>query len=264
MKIEVKEKYKQYLSTREGADIYNRFKEILYGNPDNLVLTLSNRLSARITKKKINILDIGGGDGKRLLLLMDTLNAKGVECSATLVDQSKIFIEDLETSDNFTANIYPVHSTFEAFESLETYDVILLIHSIFTFKDASYVDRLKKLLNSQGVIIAISDSPDSLLAGLKAITDGSFGTERKGIESFIKDLKRGSFTTEQETVLTCYNDCISNGKLDNNGRLILGWIALRDWKEIPPAMVDMATKLFIERSKNRKICDTEYFVYANL
>ncbi len=262
--IEVKEKYKNYLNTREGADTYNRFKEILYGTPDTLVLRLADRIMSHVHRKKLSILDVGGGDGKRLILLIDLLHSKGIECSATLVDQSGIFINDFDATDNFTANIQAVHSTFEAFESSQKYDLVLLIHSIFTFEDSFYVDKIKNLLNPQGIAIIVADTSDSFLAGLKAITDSSFGTERKNILSVVKDFTDVGFMVEQEMSDTCYGDCLSDGALNDNGKLILRWIALRDWSDIPPAIVDMATKLFIDKSNGGKICDKECFVYASL
>jgi len=62
-----KEEYKKYLSGRTGADKYNEFKRILYGHPDSLVLKIFAFVFPYLKrKKKLKILDVGGGDGKRL------------------------------------------------------------------------------------------------------------------------------------------------------------------------------------------------------
>lgn len=262
---DVQEKYKEYLNTRQGVRRYNRFKEIMYGTPDSLVVRLADYLYPRITKQKVRILDVGGGDGKRLMLLMSLLSAHGVESSATLVDQSKAFVDDLRaTLENHMLpyDIRAVHSTFEEYTTEETFDIILLVHSYYTFKDATYVDTIRRMLTAGGLVVVVSDNENSFLAQLKAVTDTRFGTERKKITSVLEELRAVGFITQTEISLTHYGDCISEGALDEDGRLILAWIALGTYEALSQDTINTATELFKAHSKNSRISDEEIFVFA--
>ena len=265
--IEVKEKYKDYLNTREGVDNYNKFKKILYGTPDSLVIRVADFLLPEVEKKHLNIIDIGGGDGKRLRLLISILNSKGIKTSTVLVDQSSVFVDDLKESlksDKSGYDIRPFCSTFENFVSDEKFDLILLIHSIYTFKDTSYIRKIKQMLKPDGRVLLIADSADSFLAKLKEITDSTFGTKRKNITSVIEDLKVNGFNVQSTISLTTYDECLKDGYLNDNGRLILSWIALRDYKYLSATIIKDATNLFIKYSKDGRIHDEEIFVVAKI
>ncbi len=263
--MEVKEKYKEYLNTRNGIDTYNKFKEILYGTPDSLVVRLFWFFSSKIRSKSIEILDVGGGDGKRLKLLISLLKAKGITSRTTLVEPSSIFIKDLQRSlldHEFDYEVETVQSLFEDFSSKKKFDVILFIHSIYTFKDKKYIENIKKLLKPNGFVIFASDNKVSFLAKLKALTDSDYGSKRKDTGSVLRELKEESFTTEEAISITTYSDCLLNGQLNDEGKLILSWIALKDFRDISKETLEKATKLFLENSEDGKIKDKEIFIYA--
>ena len=65
----IKSAYRQFLDTQRGAQTYDEFKRILYGNEDSLVQTLNNIVLQKlpaISRDEVAVCDIGGGNGKRI------------------------------------------------------------------------------------------------------------------------------------------------------------------------------------------------------
>jgi SAM-dependent methyltransferase len=263
---DVKEKYKDYLNTREGADTYNGFKQILYGTPDSLVLRLGDGIAERLERKNINVLDVGGGDGKRLRLLRSLLGERGVESIVRLIEPSGIFTDDLKQSLAASKPPEPIEvirSTFEAYEANRRYDLMLLVHSIFTFKDRAYIDQIGRSLKPDGLLVVASNDTDSFLTQLKAVTDATFGTKRREIASVWQDLEQAGYSLEfVRSTTTSAAVCMENGQLNENGKLLLRWIALRDWEDIPPEIVAAATEVFARNSVDGRIQEKEVFTFA--
>jgi SAM-dependent methyltransferase len=263
---DVKEKYKNYLNTEEGAANYNRFKGILYGTPDSLVSRIADSLSKQITKSSVTILDAGGGDGKRLRLLITLLAKKGIEVSATLVEPSRVFTNQLRETliDEKETQIEVVQSLFETYGTDKKFDVILFIHSIYTFKDKGYIENIKRILDNDGLVFIASNDKGSFLSQLKQTLDASYSTKRREIDSVIRDLTEEGFVIEEQRSVTSFDDCLENGELTGDSTLIVEWLALRDLKDIPADILKTLITVFKENSHTGKINENEIFVLAKL
>lgn len=266
MQKDVKEKYKQYLDTPEGAKLYNEFKLILYGQPDSLVRYIFEILRTELhDRKTLNILDVGGGDGKRLIYLMDLFEKMGISTTATLVEPSQAFTANL--ADFLDKRPYPIrtiHSLFEDFASEESYDLILFIHAIFTFRDTTYIDLVQNSLKKNGLVLIASNQPDSLLAQLKTVLDRIHGSKRKEISEVFTDIERAGFTTAAHTTTTSFKDCIEDGRLTQNGKKIIEWLSLRNLDEISQEEMDEARDVFLNNLINGENRESEIIITARL
>jgi 2-polyprenyl-3-methyl-5-hydroxy-6-metoxy-1,4-benzoquinol methylase len=261
----VKKKYIEYLETARGAKKYNDYKKILYGRPDSLVLDLFKRIYPDLKKRKsLRILDVGGGDGKRLKLLIDLLSKKGVNVSATLVEPSAAFTADLRKSlkSSKKYKIKVVESKFEDYIEKGEYDLILFIHSIFTFKDSRYLQKAKKMLEKGGLLIMMSNDSRSFLAGLKKITDAKFKSKRREIGSVLNDLKKHGFKYKIEKFDTVFGGMTKECKITSQGKTIIEWIALSDYGEIDKSIKSRALSYFKKKSRSRRVIEKEVLTIA--
>lgn len=266
MPSDVKEKYKQYLNTPEGARLYNEFKLILYGQSDSLVTFIFECLQQEISNRKtLKILDIGGGDGRRLIRLIELLREVGVNATATLVEPSQAFITNL--LNQLKEHPYPiqiVHSIFEEYVPEESFDVVLLIHAIYTFRDATYINRIKQSLNKNGTVLIASNQPNSLLAQLKAVLDQNHNSTRKEIEEVLAEIKQAGFTLATHTSTTYFARCVEHDHLTQRGKDIVEWLSLRPYNEICQADIASATNIFIQNLHGGKNSESEIVIIAHL
>jgi len=149
---DVKSRYKRYLDSEEGARKYNEFKDILYGKRDSLVVKLFGIIYPKLNgRDSLRVLDMGGGDGRRLMHLIRLFRAEGIRVEADLVEPSRTFTKNARktVSENGYA-VRVVRNMFEDFESADAngYDLILSIHSIYTFRDDSYLKKVRGLAPS--------------------------------------------------------------------------------------------------------------------
>lgn len=256
----VKEKYKKYLNSEVGARKYNRFKRILYGNPDPLVLKLFKIIYPKVREmENIHILDVGGGDGKRLRLLMKLFRQRSIRTEATLVEPSDAFVKNLRRAlkNQQKKNVLIKNCIFEDFLAKEKFDLIFFIHSIYTFKNDFYLQKAVSLLAPDGMIIIISNGRNSFLGELKKVTDADFGSNRREVTSLVNDLKKIGLKYKQISFYTVFPNCLKNNELTTDGKLITEWIALRPYATIPQDTIADATKTFIAKSNRGKIREQE-------
>ncbi|MFA5926054.1 MAG: class I SAM-dependent methyltransferase [Parcubacteria group bacterium] len=259
----VKKKYIKYLNTVHGAKKYNDYKKILYGRPDSLVIELFRRIYPNIKdQKSLKILDVGGGDGKRLKLLFDLLSKKGIDASATLVEPSSAFVTELKKSLKSAKkyNIRVAKRKFEDYFEKGEYDLILFIHSIFTFKGSVYLQKAKKMLAKNGLLIVMSNDPKSFIAGLKKITDAKFRSERKEIGSVLRDLINHGFKHKIEKFDTIFRDATKDDKISASGKKILEWISLSDYKDISGNIKSKALSYFKGKTINNQVKEKEILI----
>lgn len=259
-----KVQYKKYLNDRKGADQYNEFKKILYGQPDSLVVKIFAFLFPFVKKRKnLKILDVGGGDGKRLRQLIDLLKSKNIDVSATLVEPSKTFTDDCRQAVKGSHyDIKIVRSLIEDYKTTEKFDLILMIHSFYSFRDFPIFEKMSSMLERGGRLIIIGNDADSFLAKLKRITGRRRKGSRKDIDFIFSELKRNKFKYKVKKEKTIFDDCLKDGKLTADGQLIVSWIALSDYSQIPPDMKKEILELFQGESKNSKLMDREVFISA--
>jgi hypothetical protein len=138
----------------------------------------------------------------------------------------------------------------------------MLVHSIYTFKDTQYISNIKKCLKKDGLLVIVADEPRGFLAKLKDITDKSYDTKRKDLDSVRTDLTSAGSVFEEQSSITYYSDCIEHGKLNEDGKLIVSWIALRDYNDIPKDILDASAEHFRMSSRNGRIEDEESFLFV--
>lgn len=259
-----KTEYKKYLDARKGADQYNEFKKILYGQPDSLVPKIFAFIFPYIKKRKrIKILDIGGGDGKRLRQLVDLLESKNIETNATLVEPSKAFTDDcLKTIKGSRYDIEVVDSLFEDFKSKEKFDLILMIHSFYAFRDFPIIKKVSSLMAKDGYSFIAGNDDDSFLAKLKKISESRRKGKRKEISFIFSDLEHNKFKYGVKKIGTTFDNCVRNNKLTDNGRLLVSWMMLEDYSKISSDIRKEIFSVFRKECRNSKITEKEVFILA--
>jgi len=111
-------------------------------------------LSNRVTKKNINILDIGCGNGFFLNLLENDgyRLCEGIEPS----------IEAINNNNNNNIKIH--HGLFDNIELDNKYDLITCFMTLEHIEDLnSFITKAKKILNKQGTIVFVVHNYESLL-----------------------------------------------------------------------------------------------------
>jgi hypothetical protein len=257
--MDVKDQYLSYLNGEEGTVKYNKFKKILYGEPDSLVTRLFEYLKPRINEKKISLLDIGGGDGKRVSQLKELLEEEGIEVEITLIEPSEDFVKNVD--QNAVHKV--INSKFEDYVPEEKFDLILLIHSIYTFRDFTYLTKIKESLKDDGLVCIVANDKNSFLAQLKECVDEN--GKRKEVGSVIEELKTSGFNIEVIESDTRFSGCINlDGSLTEDGNLGLEWIAMRPIEEIDEEKLRCAEGCFVSNSKDGIISEKENFIFAYL
>ena len=233
----VKDAYLKYLNTERGTYIYNEFKKILYSKEDTLTKYLNHNYLLNFLKSRSGILkvgDIGGGDGRRVLNIMEFCYRNlGIKFQLDFIEQSSIFVRQFEKllSERDTSFLDTVNITNNLFEKVElppaSYDVVLLIHSIFAFEKGKAVDKILSLRNTNGNVLVISNAAASFLGGLKEIIDDEYEDCRYEIEDLAQELKSKAIN---------YQDYCFNTKWTINSptnlitspeiQVILEWISL--------------------------------------
>jgi SAM-dependent methyltransferase len=156
---DVKKQYIKYLDSPEGADKYNKFKKILYGKKDTLVLRLFGVIFPKFKgRKKLSILDVGGGDGKRLMHMMELFDGKHVETKAVLVEPSKTFTENCKKeAKKLSRDVCVLRMKFEDFSTTEKFDLVIFVHSIYTFSDGQYLKKAMLMLAKGGILVIVAN-----------------------------------------------------------------------------------------------------------
>ncbi|MFZ2882437.1 MAG: methyltransferase domain-containing protein, partial [Candidatus Moraniibacteriota bacterium] len=245
---DVKAQYLNYLNSKEGALKYNEFKNILYGKKDSLISNLFDIIYPKIkNKKELEILDIGGGDGKRLRHLLALFKQRKIATRANLLEPSEEFVKSCVKESS--KKKYPINvekSTFEKFSTKSKYDIIFLIHSIYTFRNNAYLDKIKKMLSDDGLVVFIVNDTNSFLGGLKKITDNQYASSRNEVDSLLDGL--GGYECKIKKFDTIFSGVVAkNKKLNKNGNLILEWIGMRHLYDISSEIKESARNFFIKR-----------------
>ncbi len=90
-------------------------------------------------KKKLNILDVGGGDG---------------EVTEHLVSQGRVHLADVNTREPVNPDIIKVNKLFDEAEFSEKFDVIIMNHVLeHVFSPTEFLKRANSLVTDQGVVI---------------------------------------------------------------------------------------------------------------
>ncbi|HBO17134.1 MAG: hypothetical protein UR69_C0002G0211 [Candidatus Moranbacteria bacterium GW2011_GWE2_35_2-] len=262
---DVKKQYLDYLNSSEGARKYNEFKNILYGKKDSLILSVFDIVYPKIrNKKELKILDVGGGDGKRLRHFLDLFKQKEIIAEADLVEPSEEFIKNcIRESAKKKYPIATKKSTFEKFSTQSKYDIIFLIHSIYTFRNNSYLDKIRKMLKKDGVAVFVVNDANSFLGGLKKITDDQYASSRNEVDSLLNGLSAHRIKVKKFD--TIFSGVLTKGNiLNKNGNMVLEWIGMRHLHDMSAEIKESARKFFIKRhSKDGHIHEKEVVILTN-
>ena len=236
--LSIKRKYKSFLSSKEGTGLYNDFKNILYGHPDSLIEYFKHHfLTDKFVphSKKLNICDVGGGDGKRIIQILEFLHEKyNKQFHLDFIEQSSVFCKAFETNLHkitpySTVNIQ--NCLFEEANFTRKYDFIFLIHSIFSLQDSSNILKLLQLLNSNGKIILFSNAADSFLGILKKELDKEYPDKRFEINHVKESLNRLSINYRSYQFYTEWS--IPQKEVYPKILTILQWLSLDRFSSFP-------------------------------
>jgi SAM-dependent methyltransferase len=261
---DVKQQYLDFFSSDEGAKKYALFKEILYGKDDSLVAELFDRIVPFLPQKEqLNILDIGGGDASRLKKIIALLKERGYIVSATIVEPSKSFARSLLLSSDFKKSKIKLRpSKFEDFLSEEKFDLIFLIHSIYTFRDKKYISMISSLLSKGGKVFVVSNGSDSILKKIKQFSDADSAEKRNEIDSVTLGLEEAGFQTTIFDWKINYSGIFDSTGFTKKGQGVLEVVALSDFAQISPNVQSAALLLFMRNSKDGVVFDNEVLVIA--
>jgi|GEM_PF-1364397 len=224
----VRQNYKSYLDCIDGARAYNNFKSKFYTIQDSVVDHVVIELENHFQSKKLDVLDIGGGDGKRIIQILKTLHtSRQLKFSLDFIEQSEAFMNEFEVS-NYSIKSYTdintYHSDFEKVHLSNRYDVILLIHSIFAFNEQQVIADLVNKLSENGVIIIVSNSDSSFLAKAKKEVDSIFLDQRIEISNVRKLLLDSSIHFSESNFNTIVR--IAKHQVDDFLSTLLEWLTL--------------------------------------
>jgi Methyltransferase domain len=250
----VKSEYKGFLNTLHGVKRYNEFKTILYSNPDSLI----NRFNCDFlnrefvpNKETLNICDIGGGDGKRIIQILQYLNQ---------TYNNHFFLDFIEQSDIFCNSFIKSKSVIQSFSRVEVqnrlfedsilnkkYDFIFLIHSIFTFQNPGSINKLLSFLNANGKIILFSNAQGSFLGMLKKILDNVYDDKRLEINDVKKNLKTLEINFQSSSFNTKWR--IHSNDFKTKTDIILDWLSLGNFNKFSNDRKDEIYSMIIDSTE---------------
>ncbi len=237
----VKDAYRDFVDTPEGARLYNKFKEILYARSDSLAQTLSNVCLQELGvygRDILDVIDIGGGDGDRIGRVLGFLHDKfKVGFDLDFVEQSGPFVEAFRSREIGThcrATIH--HDLFEDLDLTGSYDLVFLIHSIFAFENGDAIERVLRLPNPGGRVVVVSNAPSSFLGSLKSLVDERYVDCRYEIDQLRLDLDKRDVRYSSIEFATRW--AIEADRLVEDLDVILEWITLGRYRDFDGEMQD--------------------------
>ena len=234
----IKQAYRDFLNTPEGAALYRQFKQLLYARQDSLVqwLNASVLLTLPAARKlNVRVCDIGGGDGDRITRILQFLQSKFKNrFHLDFVEQSALYVSEFNRKPlpQFCRTEIK-HCLFEdAKLTTGNYDLVLLIHSIFAFENGDSTRKVLALRRRDGNIVIVSNAPNSFLGGLKRLTDTGFSDKRFEIDDLKRSLRKSGVYFRQQTTFTEWAIDKKTWKRDIG--IILNWISLGRYDSLPP------------------------------
>lgn len=249
----IKEKYRQFLNTEEGANLYNSFKQILYGEEDSLIQILDNNVLQNIPpiqKNIVNVCDIGGGDGNRITHILKYLRSKfKITFHLDFIEQSQQLIGGFDTSPiDYFGDSNIIHSLFEDIMLHKKFDLVFLIHSIFAFESGKAINKILSLPNDDGKIIVISNSPQGFLGKLKLLVDEGYDDRRYEIDVLQNDLTQRQIDFTEIKFQTKW--AIDKSEYEDKLGIILKWISLGSYNTYSSNKKKLIEEYIFDQTKN--------------
>lgn len=226
----VKQAYRDFLNTPEGAKLYRQFKRLLYAKEDSLVQWLNTCVLKALPASRglnVRVCDIGGGDGDRITRILQVLRGKfRNRFSLDFVEQSAVYAAafNLMPLEKFCrTKVY--HSLFEDVRlPIKSYDLVLLIHSIFAFENEVSAEKVLSLRRSGGSVVVVSNASNSFLGGLKRLVDEGFADRRFEIIDLERVLRRLGVKYRRRRTNTEW--AIEKRTWKRDIEVILDWVSL--------------------------------------
>jgi hypothetical protein len=226
----IRQLYRDFVNSQRGAAVYKRFKRILYSERDSLVAQVCTSILPRlpaVRRERVQLCDVGGGDGERIIAIVDHLHRRSRNaCDVDFVEQSRVYTDDFARKTKPPFLRATIH--FGLFEDVSlpprAYDVVFLIHSIFAFANGAAIEKVLGLVRDDGSAVVVSNAPDSFLAGLKRLVDADFDDARYEIGDLSRSLDAYGVRYSIDTFETVWN--IEHHRWGEDLAVILDWISL--------------------------------------
>ena len=240
MASSAKEKYLEYLGTEAGYRAYNAFKAFFYGEEDSLVASLYkdvvHPLIAKNRGEAFSLCDIGGGDGKRVAALLEKahrdfpkiyFNLEYIEPSKAAFALSKDHFQRIKAFANVKSRNVP----FEAVEFYnKKFDLVLLIHSIFTFSNDQNIRKIGDLKKENGVALVVSNRAHSLLHVLNTEFQRGYQEKRYETADLLNDLKKMNIACRKEEKTTAF--FVLHNYFSRFVETTLGWVSMGAYQKL--------------------------------
>ena len=233
----IKKAYRDFLNTPEGANVYRQFKRLLYARTDSLVQWLNPSVFQTLPAAQgldVRVCDIGGGDGDRVTRILQFLHAKFKNrFHLDFIEQSALYVTDFNPKPlNKFCQIKIHHSLFEDVTlPIQSFDLVLLIHSIFAFENGNATEKVLALRRSGGNVIVVSNAPNSFLGGLKRLVDYGYDDKRFEIDDLKRVLKKLGVAYSEKRTRTAW--AIEKKMWKRDVEIILNWISLGHYSSLP-------------------------------
>ena len=251
----IKEAYREFLNTPEGAKVYRQFKRLLYAKEDSLVQWLDTSILRPLPAARglnVRVCDIGGGDGDRITRILQFLHAKFKNrFRLDFVEQSAVYVaafDPMPLAKFCRTKVH--HSLFENVRlPLKSYDLVLLIHSIFAFESDVLTEKVLSLRRRGGSIVVVSNSPNSFLGGLKRLVDEKFADSRFEIIDLERGLRSLGVTFRRRKTNTEW--VIDKRTWKRDIKVLLDWISLGRFRTFPKRQRERIEDYLVRRGKSR-------------
>ncbi len=229
-----KKRYLEYVDADTGYANYNDFKSFLYGKDDSLTKHLTEKyilpFVQSLDTKNITVCDIGGGDGKRISKILQKIFERfNVTSTLTFIEPShagcKLFDSNKDTLSDFT-EVSIINSRFEDFypDNKKKFDLILLIHSIFTFSDNETIKRLIELKSEKGKIFIVANKEKSFIAALNRKLHTEYSEKRFEIADLENLLKASNIPYNQSEFVTEFS--VHKENFDDFYSTLIMWLSM--------------------------------------
>ena len=247
----VRHAYRQFLNTEDGAGAYERFKHDLYTDDDSLIQVLNNAVLQYLPvlqEDVVRVCDVGGGSGRRVQSILKFLHQKfGLRFMLDFVEQSSFMMRmfDPKGVSSFCGT-ERFEMLFEDANLAGGYDLVLLIHSIFAFESDAAVAKVLSLTKPGGTIIAVSNEPNSFLAGLKKTLDAGYGDSRFEVSDLLETLEARGVAVRTIPFETRW--ALPKDELKRHTKTLLDWLSLGKLTEIGRDVEEQVDKYIRDNS----------------
>jgi SAM-dependent methyltransferase len=176
-----KEQYKKHWSESNTGKDFIGFKQFIKKAEEDIVAQVGEHIISSLNKKKIDVLDVGPGEGSLSIQLVSQLSNSHEVSSYTGVEISDEMIKALESKkDKFAENAHKlnlIHGDAEEVSYSQSFDLITSLNSWYGLAPEA-VKRLKQNLSGNGLLAILISSRESITVDLtEQFADSMFAAE---------------------------------------------------------------------------------------